>query len=993
MGAYKTRYGYDRWPADLPDVAIGLLVGKKWKEYRDVGLPVRGGGFDKFEFHEPWRALLDSAKAMLSHEYFRVSEWTEQHFHDWVMYDKLIVWGCASSSKALLPDEPVCFPDRVGTVGEVAPGDMILSATGRPTKVVRVAQQLDRPLYRVKFSDGSETVCADSHLWTVRYWGRVGYTGPRGARKSVYGFVTRVRSAEHLAGLSPGALKRRRMAVPLTAPVEFAPVDTPLDPYVLGCLLGDGSFTTDRSPIRLSSADAQLRDEFSRRLPPGCVLKRVADCAADYMVIPSSCESPVMSALAGFGLVGCHSWEKFVPDVYKVNAVSVRMDLLAGLLDTDGTVSSKGEVSFTTTSERLAADVRWLFESIGGSVTLRPRQPRYTYKGERRQGRVAYTLFVHGLPLSVKRRLFKLDRKRERLHEVRTLVGYKSLVSVEPVEDRSAYSRATRCLTLADADVDGNAVDGLFPVGHFTVTHNSNDMGLLMVLDWLVDPMDTVTLLGSTSKVDLKSRSWEAIVRYHNALKICNRGLIDIPGKISKQGQSLVNIEDDDIAKSAGEKAGIQGRALNEDGRLQGAHAKYVRLVVDELAEISNHDAIKVAMANLRVGTKSFKFIGLANPESWENPSCQYCIPPGGIDSVTPDTGSWTSTLGYFVRHHDGLKSPCVKDPSLRAEFPFLVSKEEVETTLLEAGGNEDAPQYWKMVRGFPMPSGQSVPTVLDTRVAVQNHVGDPAPPFDPSTYVATVAGIDPAWSEGGDGAYRARVFIRHDSFGKLYLDFTNGLQRLPIHASDPRPPVQQMRDEVIKAMRLPYEAPFHNTAIDASANQGLADDLMIYAGADCLGVNSSVRASDQPIRAGDTRPARDTIHDRGAEAWCILAEFCKAGMVKGLPAEALRALTTRRFAVRRGRGGSSMSVNFPLRLEPKDEFKRRFKHSPDECDACALAALAAKERFGLAPFGFLQQLPKPAAFERPRPAGPAVRLPSDEDYGARPEDVDGVFF
>lgn len=617
---YKKRYGYDRWPEDLPDVAIGLLIGKKWREFRDVGLPVKGGGFDRFEFKNPWYALLDAAKSMLTRDYFRVSEWTEQHFHDFVMHDKIITIGCAASGK-------------------------------------------------------------------------------------------------------------------------------------------------------------------------------------------------------------------------------------------------------------------------------------------------------------------------------------------------------------------------------------SNDTALLLLLDWMVDPFDTVTLLGSTTKADLKSRSWEAVVRYHNALKVCNRGVIDIPGKISKQGQSLVNVEDDDIAQSAGEKAGIQGRALNEDGRLQGAHAKYVRLVVDELAEISNHDAIKTAMANLRVGTKNFKFIGLANPESWENPSCQYCIPEGGTDTVNVDTGSWTSAAGYFVRHHDGLKSPCIKDPALRAEFPFLMSKEEADATLQEAGGNDDAPRYWKMVRGFPMPSGSSVPVVLDTSVARQQHVSDPAPPFDPSTYVATAAGIDPAWSEGGDGAFRARVFVRIDTYGRFYLDFTNGLQQLHIRATDPRPPVQQMRDEVISMMRLPYEAPFHNTAIDASANQGLADDLMIYAGADCLGINNSVRASEHPIRAGDSRSAKETIHDRGTEAWCVLAEFCKAGMVKGLPPEALRALTSRRFAVRKGKGGSTLSVNFPLRLEPKDEFRRRFKKSPDECDACANAAIAVKERLGILPFGYIQKTPTPSAFENrqaQQQAGPAVRLPDADDYGARSEDMDG---
>lgn len=500
----------------------------------------------------------------------------------------------------------------------------------------------------------------------------------------------------------------------------------------------------------------------------------------------------------------------------------------------------------------------------------------------------------------------------------------------------------------------------------------SNDYAYLLLLDWLVDPFDTVTLVGSTTKVDLRSRIWDSLEKYFAALKGNSLGF-QIPGKMSKVGFAILNESDSDSPESAGDKAGIQGRALNEDGRLQGAHALYVRLVVDELATINDHNAIKTAITNLRVGTRSFKFIGLANPESWQNASCQYCIPEGGSSSVNVDTGCWYSTFGAFVRHHDGFKSPCVLHPELRDKFPFLISQDEIDSSLKEADGNADAPQIWKMVRGFPVPTGSGVPTVLDAAVAEQQHVGDEVPVNGTGLYVASAAGIDPAWSEGGDGACYVRVVVEKDTFGRHFLNFTGGLRKLSIMASDKRPPVQQMRDQVLQLVREPMAAPFYNTAIDASANQGLADDLLIYAGANTLHVNNSVRASDGPLRANDMRPVRETIHDRGTESWCVLAEFCKAGMVRGLPREALRALTTRRFATKKG----AISPDFPLRLERKSDFKTRFKHSPDECDACALAALAVKERIGLLPFGFVTP-PSPEAFYNSyaMPVKPAINFP-----------------
>lgn len=512
----------------------------------------------------------------------------------------------------------------------------------------------------------------------------------------------------------------------------------------------------------------------------------------------------------------------------------------------------------------------------------------------------------------------------------------------------------------------------------------SNDYGFLMVLDWMTDPFDTAIRLGSTDKVSLKSRSWESVLRYYTAMKRNKLGLV-VPGKVSKSGYAIVNDDSDDSPEAVGEKAGIVGVAVNDSddsGKLQGAHAPFVRLVIDELATITHHGNIAKAIANLRVGA-DFKFFALANPASWEDPSSQYCIPVGGVDSVTPDTGVWISTRGYVIRHHDGLKSPALKSPEDAKKFPFLITQSVIDQNLADCDGNADAPLFWQMVRGFPTPSGAGAPVVLDGRIAAQNHVTDLVDLYSSDPIVATAAGIDPAWSEGGDGAVRARCFLRRDVVGRPYLDFTNGLQRLQIRATDPRPPVQQMRDQVIDIMRKPYEATFYNTAVDSSANQGLADDLLIYAGADCLGVNNSVRASETPMRANDPRPAKDVVYDRGTEAWCVLADFCKAGMVRGLPLEALRALTTRRFATR----GATGAVVSPLRLEEKKVFKVRFKKSPDECDACSLAALIVKERLGVSPFGSMPVM-EPQALVSVQPVKPLISVPSEETWaGWFPDD------
>lgn len=942
--AYKRRHGVD-WDPQMSDIFIDLTVAKKWREYKaEYGV----------DFTDPWIPLIDAAKALISDRYFKVPPWTEEHFHDWVMAEKgCITWGSASCGKALLPTEQVYSPDGVRQIGELKPGDYVMAATGHPVRVRGVYRQHDMPLYRVKFSDGNETICAKDHLWTIRRWKRVRWEGPRKSRKAVMGCVEETLPVDKLAEWSN--LRGKRVAIPVVKPVEFSPRKTPLDPYVLGVLVGDGSLT---QTVLLSSHtdDRELRDEVDRRIGcqfPGYGLMKVGKSTTSYMVVNKSgrrFKNPINRALRDLGLYGHVANDKFIPDVYKFNTATVRMDVLSGLFDTDGTVGKNGHVSFTTVSERLANDVKFMLESLGVPATITTKHTR---------GQEAYNVYLRAADPDVVSRLFKLSRKRSRLHSTNRGAGWRSVASVERIVDREEYSHETVCITIEDKDTCGNPTNGLFPVGgSFVVTHNSNDYGLLMLLDWITDPFDTVIRLGSTDKQSLKSRSWNAVVTYFAALKAWSRNSgVPIPGKFSKSGYAILNDDADDSPESVGEKAGIVGVAVNDSedsGKLQGAHAKYVRIVIDELATITHHDNIRTAMQNLRVGAKDFRFFALANPNSWDDDSCQYCIPKDGISSVDVDTGLWTSTRGFLVRHHDGLKCITVSKPETEAEYPFLITKSVIEANLADCDGNEDSPLFWKMVRGFPPPVGVNIPTVLDPAVARDQRVSEPPPH---SRVVACAAGIDPAWSEGGDGACYSLCKIRvADGSDFPILDFSD-LYKLQIKASSNMPVLLQLREQVRLIMNDPgkYTAPLSATGVDSSGNQNLADELDIYIGGNgavrCLAINNAERASDLPIRANTDVIGCKKYRRRDAEAWCVLADFCKAGQVRGLPKAVVDALTKRRFHTNKG---STVPVT-PLVLEDKDSFIARvFKRSPDEADAAANAALAVKERLGILPYGWL---------------------------------------
>jgi phage terminase large subunit-like protein len=109
-------------------------------------------------------------------------------------------------------------------------------------------------------------------------------------------------------------------------------------------------------------------------------------------------------------LAGCGSAAKFVPQAYLHNAAEVRLAVLQGLMDTDGSITQTGAMEFSTASERLAENVEFLVHSLGGKVSVERRQTKFTNKhGDR----------VNGLPsLRLRIRLnvcpFRLPRKAER---------------------------------------------------------------------------------------------------------------------------------------------------------------------------------------------------------------------------------------------------------------------------------------------------------------------------------------------------------------------------------------------------------------------------------------------------------------------------------------------------------------------------------------------------------------------------------------------------
>ncbi|HZY96604.1 MAG TPA: SNF2-related protein, partial [Candidatus Cybelea sp.] len=350
--------------------------------------------------------------------------------------------------KAGATHQRVVTPTGLRRFGDLRVGDQVMGRDGLPHNVVGVYPQGVLPGYRVTFSDRSSTLCSDDHLWAVN-------SAVRKKRGLPYRVLTTRQVRERLYDAAGNA----RHYIPIADPMHFGQRPSlPIDPYLLGMLLGDGGMT-QRHGLTFTTADAELFEACCELLPTGSELAPIHQY--HYRIRrPRGARNHLLAALDEFGLTGCGSAMKFVPSMYKTAPLGDRLALLQGLLDTDGTTQPQnGNVEFTSTSDQLAQDVAFLVRSLGGVARMRYKaEPKYVHKGETRIGKPAYRV---GISLPPEFPPFRLPRKMARYTPRTKYLPTRAITSVEYEQDVEMV-----CIAV-------DAPDKLFLLDDFIVTHNT----------------------------------------------------------------------------------------------------------------------------------------------------------------------------------------------------------------------------------------------------------------------------------------------------------------------------------------------------------------------------------------------------------------------------------------------------------------------------------------------------------------------------------------
>ncbi|WP_448641417.1 dCTP deaminase [Geodermatophilus sp. URMC 63] len=361
--------------------------------------------------------------------------------------------------KALALETSVPTPTGWSTMGELVVGDEVFDENGIPCRVVAATEvMLGRPCREVELSDGALFTADASHLWV---------TTSKQERRPGRPRTTSAKTTDEIAAtLRYGKEFSHRIA--LAGPAQYPTAELPMDPYVLGYWLGDG--TSNEGEITVGRGDEEVLASFE---------------AAGYTVW--SATSPhayrlggaarhvdhehrrreggrfggngsLSSHLRALGLLG----DKRVPAVYLTADVDQRLALLQGLMDSDGYIDEHGRCEFVNTRE----DIAWAVHELAASLGLRPthRKQRAMLDGVDCGPAFQVKFTPRRLPV------FRLARKAARLrtddcgHEFRAVRAVREVPTV-PV----------RCIQVSSPS-------GMFLIGDsYVPTHNSSlgRLGLL----------------------------------------------------------------------------------------------------------------------------------------------------------------------------------------------------------------------------------------------------------------------------------------------------------------------------------------------------------------------------------------------------------------------------------------------------------------------------------------------------------------------------------
>lgn len=366
------------------------------------------------------------------------------------------------NGKELSIDTPIETPFGTKRFADIHEGDLVFGHDGKPVRVLWESETKLKPVYEVTFEDGERIIAGAEHNWTVtnKHWRRLLKYTPKGERNtpSRDEFVFdayKVKTTQELYdyGLylkrSDGKGKEYHWRVPLiSAPVEYAPQEPVWRPYWLGYWLGNGNQCQPSITCHKNDAEelkGYLNENGSLSQNHQYNIERRDN--AWYMSFLNT-----LCVLKEKNLIK----NKHIPEEYFTASVHERLELLKGLMDSDGTVERRGQCCIMQKSPEISKGIMRLLSSLGIKYSCSMKEAKIYEKSYGYCYRINF--FV-----DKEHTVFKLKRKTARLKDyLSPRMKDKTIIDIQPVGEC-----LTKCIAVSDPKQ-------LFAVGERnTLTHNS----------------------------------------------------------------------------------------------------------------------------------------------------------------------------------------------------------------------------------------------------------------------------------------------------------------------------------------------------------------------------------------------------------------------------------------------------------------------------------------------------------------------------------------
>lgn len=434
---------------------------------------------------------------------------------------RLIITVPPQHGKLLPADTPILTTKGWKDHGDLSVGDYVFGQDGKPKKVLANSGVYDWNVQRMRFKTGEEILCAKEHIWRVN----IDYDNNGGVNQ--YDL-----ESQDIFKRKP----RRSPSIDCSPALEIPEAQLPIDPYVLGCWLGDGH--ARQGVLTVGQEDIE---HFSKLGEAREVKKGIYRVLIDGLTTKLRLNNLILN--------------KRIPIEYLLSSKEQRLELLRGLMDTDGCVDKKGQAEFTQKSGQLSKDVYALLRSLGVKARIKTYDAKLDGRIVGKKDRILFNPSKGDL-------FFKLTRKQER-------------ISNKPTADRSDKYKFFIDTIEDCGKVKGNCITvegSMYLAGYEMIpTHNSEGSSrMLPAFIFGLNPHAKITLISYNQTFASKfNRDVQRIIDTQKYYDVFNHVTLNQSNVVTKSDNTLRNSEEFEIIdhrgyfKAVGVGGGLTGNTVD----------------------------------------------------------------------------------------------------------------------------------------------------------------------------------------------------------------------------------------------------------------------------------------------------------------------------------------------------------------------------------------------------------------------------------------------